>query len=700
MSQFKQYPFLRLLIPLISGIVLGLNYQPAGILLYLIITALLVLFSVFLSKISKYHFRHWPGMFFYVAIFTFGNFSVKLNTPVPKNIYEKKIISIAVVEEPPIEKLKSVSVNLNLISVQDSLGEQIGKTKIMAYIEKDSTSLALEYGDVIIFSGTIQKLSNSGNPNEFDFKSFLERKGITGRVYLKAGMYKRTDDKRGNFLFRLAYSLRDKLISIYSENNISGQELAVLSALTLGERSDIEDSLEQAYSASGAMHVLSVSGLHVGIVFIVLNFVLSFLDKFKPNSKVGGRLIKSLIIIIFLWFFALLTGLSPSVRRAALMFTFFLIATVSRGRNNTYNSIAASAFILLIINPFLLLDIGFLLSYFAVVSIIYYQPKIYALLNPKNKILDKIWALITVSLAAQIGTLPISFLFFHQFPTWFLLTNIIVVPLSSAIVYAAVLLLVFNFVPYLNIFLAYILNKSVFLLNKTVVLIENLPVSVIKNITFGTNELVLTCLLIFSLSFYFIHRRIKVLHIFLFIIFVFFGLDLYENMSKSDRKQFFVYNVSGESVLNFILNDNNYVLTDTVSAETRKKIKFAASGNWSALDVEEFELIEYTGKFSELGSNLFISQDNILFAEKKIMLLNNREQIEFSSVQKRKIDFLILSGNVYLKIDEILELFEVGQIIADSSNKLNKIETWKSDCLKSGIKFHSVIHQGAFCLSL
>ncbi|NJO90405.1 MAG: ComEC/Rec2 family competence protein, partial [Chloroflexia bacterium] len=238
----------------------------------------------------------------------------------------------------------------------------------------------------------------------------------------------------------MAYDLRSSILSVYQSSGIQGDEFAILAALTLGVKDYLSDEIVEAYSDSGAMHVLAVSGLHVGILMAMLNMIFSFFWKRKKLL-----VLKSIIILVFLWLFALITGLAPSVTRSALMFSFFILSKNSGKRPSSYNSLAAAAFIILLFNPNALFHVGFQLSFLAVISILLFQQKLYRTIDIKNKYLDYFWQLTTVSLAAQIGTTPISIFYFHQFPIYALLTNIIVIPAAAIILNAVILLLIANF---------------------------------------------------------------------------------------------------------------------------------------------------------------------------------------------------------------------------------------------------------------
>ena len=232
-----------------------------------------------------------------------------------------------------------------------------------------------------------------------------------------------------------------------SGHGVSGDELAVLSALTIGDKEELSESIVETYSVAGASHVLALSGLHIGFISALLLFVLSPL-------WIRWRFLKPFLflsVILLLWGFAFLTGLSSSVVRAVVMCSFGLLSMlIPACRKLTLNTLGVTAFLMLLFNPVWLFDVGFQLSFSAVAAIVLLQPGLYGLLSVKNRLLRKAWGLVTVSVAAQIGTAPLVMLYFSRFSTHFLLTNLLVIPLVSLIVYAAVILLVLTPFPVCN----------------------------------------------------------------------------------------------------------------------------------------------------------------------------------------------------------------------------------------------------------
>ena len=310
--------------------------------------------------------------------------------------------------------------------------------KLLSYLEQSKEASQLRYGDQIYFSSKINPITAPLNPAAFNLKGYLNNRNFHYQTYLKTSDWILQDRDQGNFLIAFSIRTRDQLFTILQKHLPTDNELAVGAALILGKKDLLESETRMAYANTGAMHVLAVSGLHVGLIYVGISFLLG-LFPFKSSTWVW---IKTWIMVAGVWFFALLTGASPSVLRAATMFSFIIVGQAMRHHPSIYNTLAASAFFLLSIQPYMLFEVGFQLSYLAVIGIIYFQEKIYGQLYIANKLGDYIWKLTSVAIAAQLVTLPISLYYFHQFPVYFWLSGLVVIPAAVLIMTFAVALFV------------------------------------------------------------------------------------------------------------------------------------------------------------------------------------------------------------------------------------------------------------------
>ena len=503
MKFLNKVPFLRLILPFILGILFSTIFHGK---FSLALWMLLILFSLTviagLSKfVSENYKARWIfGLLLNVTLFLFGATMVSLNTEVLKKSHFSNYISfddhavvVAEIIESPETKQRSVKTVVEIQKIQDGAMTRTSSGKSIIYISLDAAAKSLEFGQGLLLKLKLKEIKGPGNPEAFDYKSFLASKNIYHQGFVAAGDWRLLDEPKTLNLFVLAMKLRKHLFASLKKSGLDGEELAVVAALTLGTKAGLDPALKTSYARAGAMHVLAVSGLHVGIIFLVLNYLFIFMEKLKR-----GGLVKAATIIIFLWFYAILTGLSPSVMRAVTMFSFIAFGSAFNRHTNIYNTLFVSAFFLLLFDPFLLKSVGFQLSYFAVFGIVGLYPFIYKLWKTNFWLLDKVWVLMSVSLAAQISTFPLGMYYFHQFPNYFLLSNLVVVPLVTLVIYLSILTYAFSPIAMIAGLMGSILSFSVSALNLFVKWIERLPYSVTEGIYISAFETILIYLIISS----------------------------------------------------------------------------------------------------------------------------------------------------------------------------------------------------------
>ncbi len=552
LSAFNYFPFLRFSLAFIAGIILEEQFGvgQASFFLFLGLCVLLVIFSILLKKS--------PSRDYYISIMlvlAFVAVGISYTYSYKRDQFKKdptlKAMYAGIVQDKAPSTNNRWKYTVGLKCSRTNTNFEMEKEKILLYVSDSISNTKIEPGDEIIFMAQLREISNSKNPGEFDFKKYSQRNGIRYQTYVYEPV-----TKTGIVQYRvktIALNLRTKLMKLYREAGIDGDEYAVLGALTLGDTNYISNEVRNSFAASGAMHVLSVSGLHVGIIFIVLNFLFSPMNK-KPALKP----FKVLFLLLSLWFYAFITGLSPSVLRSASMFSFLVIGDNLNRRTNTYNTLAVSACLLLLINPLTLFNIGFQLSYLAVASIVFFQPKFSALITTKNKASKYLWDLITVSLAAQLGTTPISILYFHQFPSYFLLSNIIVVPAAAIILYLGMAFFFVSFIPGISHALAFLLKYTTYLLNHSIQFIENLPGSVIDGIYFTFITSVFLYLLIISISAFFITKKGRNLAFVLCTLVLLQAVGLIKDLESITQRRIIVYNNYSEPLVSIINGKDHY----------------------------------------------------------------------------------------------------------------------------------------------
>ncbi len=492
-------PLIRPATALISGIMAGslFNFNLNFLILALLVAVVLLLIA---SLFYSFRITLFFGAGIYILFAVAGIWRFQAYNRRPELFTEGKYS--ATVLEILQEKPKSYQSVLKISAFFRN--DSVFKTneKVMVYFAKSEKASRLKPGEQIVFDKTPQPVENSIDLNGFDYAGYLERKRIYRQVYLPDSRWIESGMFTHNFLI-LAERTRLQMLEIFRNQDLGEKELNVLSALTLGYKRGLDPETKRVFSAAGAMHVLAVSGLHVGIVFMILSFFLSFLEKRKR-----GEIAYLLVMITSLWCFAFLTGLSPSVSRAAAMFTIVVIASVFKKSSNIYQSLVASAFVLLLLNPNNLFEVGFQLSYAAVFGIVFLQPRLNKIFTFRFRVSRYFWALLTTSVAAQIATFPLSAFYFNQFPTFFWVSNLVVIPAAGILIPLGISLLFFGGIPLIAVPLTKITGFVLQLVIQFLETVEKFPLSVLE-FSVHRIELIFLYLTMFF-SFIFISSKKKV----------------------------------------------------------------------------------------------------------------------------------------------------------------------------------------------
>jgi competence protein ComEC len=588
MVNWKIVPILRLFVPFLFGIILAifLPNNIAKFYLFLPVLSCVLLFLI-LNKHTKevYKNRWWFGLTVNLFFLAAGYFIAIYNTPVfnPQhfsNISQNADLASVKLLEPFKDKLKSYKTLAEITALRENGKWHSAQGKLIIYLQKDSIIKLPKYGDCLLIAANFKDITPPQNPGEFNYKLYLERKGILKQVYLKTAQWHNTGINNANPIINLAYNLRNKLLVVFKQNIQSPQEYAVASALIAGYTDDLDKDLITSYANTGVLHVLSVSGMHVGIIFIVFSFILSFLDK-----KKWRQILKAIILLTFLWMYALITGFSPAVLRSAVMLSLVIVGN-SLGRNTSiYNTLCVSAFLLLLYNPYLIADVGFQLSYLAVFSIVWLQPYIYELWDVQNKYADYVWKITSVSIAAQIITCPLSLLYFHQFPNYFILANLIIIPLSTMAIYGGIMLLALAPFSTLCVYVGKALTLDLLLLNNTVRFFDYLPFSTLNGININIAETIVVYMFVILIACFIFYKSARYLQLSLLALAFIFSSKLYGSYHSVNQRKLIVYSIPKTAAYDFIDGESNVLYADTsFIADTNSK-NFHIKNNWINLSI-------------------------------------------------------------------------------------------------------------------
>lgn len=571
------------------------------------------------------------------------------------------------------EKLKNTEKNDRYVANIIQLNEQKSYGKLIINIRKEKSVTAIEIGSHLKIKGSLYKNRAPNNPNQFDYRSYLENQQIYGQLYADANDIK-IDPIVEKSLFYYANRLRNKIIYNLEKNHFSKSELSVVVALILGQQQDISPEIVRDYQYAGAVHVLSVSGLHVGFILLFISFLLKPL----PNTK-RALFIKLLITIVSLWAFGILAGLAPSVVRSVTMFSFVAVGMHLKRTLNIYNTLAVSAFVILLFQPSFLFDIGFQLSYAALFFIVWLQPLLSGIWKPKHTITSYLWDIITVSFAAQIGTFPMSIYYFHQFPGLFFVTNLVILPGMSLILGLGVIVMVLAAFDVVWMPLLKSLEWSVGLLNKIIAWVASFDDFILKDISLNSYlmwscYLVIFCLIIWAKKPTYKKFTIGLCSVIIVQLFAFQA-----KYSNQNQSEFIVFSKKK----NTIITERH---GDKVTLYSNDSILQTSNTN---LDLKSY----LVANFCHINQKKSVR--NIYYFNGKKIILVDSSSVCPSSVQP---DIIILTNSPKINLDRILKNMKPKQIVADNSNFKTYIKTWKETCIKEKIPFHDTAEKGFYKL--
>lgn len=688
MINWFKYPFIRLLMPFMLGIWLSFTYlnlskNEVKLLLIAVVFLGIVVF-VIASAVKNYQYRWLFGVLLNLHLILIGVAIVHIRND---DLESDSDVWVARLTENPAEKEKSVKV---ILEMQSDVG------LVMTYLEKNERSLSLRYGDGIVFHERPKLVEPPMNPEQFDYKKYLARKGISYQVYLKNDSWEKLKESRENRLYAFSYRLRDFLLETMRNLGVEGDEYSVAAAILLGYDDTMPTELRQKYVAAGSMHILCVSGMHVGVIFMVFSNMLGFLDK----RKRWQNLLKQSLLLLLIWFYALLAGLAPSILRSTIMLSFVILGDMLKRNGILLNSLAASAFLLLCIDPSTLFNVGFLLSYCAVIGIVTLQKPIYNLLYIKPKFLDKLWEMTAVTLAAQIATAPFSIYYFHQFPTYFWLSNLFMGPISTVVITGGMVMLLIFFIPYINIGVAFCVKWLIYAMNLIVSWIENLPLSIVKGLYINNVEF--ACLLIALLLLMLVieHKKKRLFFGMLSMLLIFSVSQLTRAVMQRRQMSMTVYSINKNTAIDFVCGNEHLMLCDTVLENDPSLLSFSVENNlvregvFSNGTILSVNSTEFENMYLKKKTNI------ISFGGKTIGIFDKQSSFGVKMSYRPHLDYYLVIGKQNVDIERLLNCYVIDLLIIDGSVPYYLSQKIIKKAQESGLAYHDVNSDGAFVVSL
>ncbi len=655
---------------LVLGILLGyfLHIKPLVpiLLLLLLISALAITFRK-KEKVLMF------GILSGIAVVTLGILTVTLSKPGNHHDHYShlKLNEVQVWHVKIHEVLKPNSFSERYVATVVTVNNSKKVGKIILTSAANFQNKKLKVDEELLIHNTIEEIKEPLNPFQFNYKKYLQHLGIEHQVRLTSQNYV-LKEMPSTTVYGIAADLRTRITAQLKRNNFKEQELGIIQALLLGQRNDISEQTYTNYKDAGAVHILAVSGLHIGILLLLLEFLLSPLERL-PN----GRKVKLFAIVLLLWGFALLAGLSASIIRAVTMFSFVAYALYLNRPTGTFNILALSMFFILLVNPMLLFQVGFQMSYAAVFAIVWIYPILQKLWSPKIWLFKYVWSLLSVSMAAQLGVLPISLFYFHQFPALFFISNLTIIPFLGFILglgIVVIILALWNSLPH---FLVVFYNWLIHSMNTIIAWVAQQELFVFKNIAFGWEQLlwsyviIIAAILVLTKASY---RRIVVL---LTGIIGFQIWAIFHNYAIQKAEVFIIAHQTRNSVLLYQKGNELNVITTDSSLTERLVTDYVIGAHSNAISYKSLK-------------------NSYLVGNKRLFILDSTGILP----KTLKADYLLLSQSPKVNLDRIIDSKQAQHIIADGSNYRTYVEKWKATCEQRNIPFHYTGESGAYYIKV
>lgn len=695
-----RYPFFRLLGPLIVGIYCsdelifqGQSGWVASCVFPLFFSSLGILV---LSSFQKRYSRRWIfGVVLFLFCFVLGFMRMNRQMQAVEFAFgsEETTYRMFLVEEPQIKERNVFCRVLLTERIDSSYRTATLNHKAIVYLSRDSLSECLGCGDELIAYAGFSTPANNGNPDEFDYARFLLRHQVSAIGNVRTGKWRRISQDAIHSFRQKAFDCRERVLAIYRHLGFQGDDFAVLSALTVGYKEGLSEEIRESFSVSGSSHVLALSGLHIGFLYALLWFCLRWL----PERWRAMAVLRTSLIIAFLWGFAFFTGLSASVVRSVFMFSLFALSGLGRRKNFSLNTLFAVAFFMLLCRPVWLFDVGFQLSFCAVTAILLLQPRIYRCFpEVYSRIGRYLCGLMSVSIAAQIGTAPLVLLYFSRFSTHFLLTNLLVIPLVSFIMYATVIMLLFT--PYfpLQSIVAIGVKWLIGLLNSCVRWVEQLPWASFDGIWLYGTDVLGIYLFLFLLGYYLDTCKARNLILCVFCLLAVCTCHMVRQANDRPKPGFVFYNVRNCPAVHCLAADGHSWLIYADSIPDTSRLRKAVSGYWNRLHLEPPQAIitDYTG-------DMLAYRDHILsYSGRRICVVSDNRWRNKWAAQPLSIDYLYLCKGYDGCLKELLGLFTVRTVILDASLSDRRRQAYGQECRQLDLPFISLPDEGSVSFML
>lgn len=655
---------------------------------------------------------------------TFGYCLALLESPLRSHYHYSHYIPSADMYEVMVDNMPThtnkyikATVKVNMAHLPEEWKTVNGKA--ILYFTIDSLSETLQYGDVLLIKTKLRDINAPKNPYEFDYKKYLSRKKIYGNAYI-SNQYSIVEKSNRRDIKTIVYKLRQSMIDIVNSTSLTVQEKGIAEAMLLGWDENLDEDTQLKFSNAGISHLLCVSGLHLGIIATMTVWCLFFIGN-SPKR----RIIKGCIQIMVLWLFAGITGLAPSASRAATMFSLVVVGEMFLSRTNIYNNLATSALILLVADPYLVYDIGFQLSYFAVIGIASLQPALYNLFSFSNKnwietyynkngtpsgivyrfltiwqwisnaarwLASKIWNFTTVSIAAQLAVTPFILYYFNQFPIYFIVANVLIVPFVGIILATAILMLIFHNIGIIGQIFEYLFSKEITFIDWITTFTSKLPYDSIEGIYIDELMFGLSIITILTLVLWVGRKWKYYLYTALLSLSVIVLYGSYIKISTSSQSKWTVYATSKGLAMEVMSGNESWFITDSALLADSKQVKYFTDNYRTRHCIYKTDNISLDDTLH--NDIIYKNKLFVAFGNHRIGIIT--QSINNHNSQKLHLSHIIVTHNAEVSISELCNNFDFDTLIITSDNYHRKAKRWIDECKALGIPYHYTAQDGAY----
>lgn len=667
-QRWWRFPLTRITIALALGILIGKYVPIPPSLLLLCLSGLIILWMIIDQlSIQTYFKKKWiSGLLISLVFMGVGISIYQLDTTTTIQIKARVVL-----EETPIKKTNSYQATAAM-----------GETFLLIYFHPSTQMNALNAGTTIQLYKKPLPIANTSNPGGFNFKEYAETQKIHHQVYLTAADFAIIDSSK--FSASVLSKSKEYVLRVLEKNIHIPRERSVAEALLIGYKKNLDKELMNAYSSTGVIHIIAISGLHLGMIYALLLWLFKPMNRFKKMQW-----FKRSIILLIIWGFTLLTGAGASVLRAAVMFSFILLAAQQNRPNHMINTLAGSAFCLLLYRPLFLWDIGFQLSYAAVLGIVLFAKPIEKWIYVENKILRHCWQLCSVTLAAQLLTLPLLLYYFNSFPNLFLLTNFIAVPISGFILYLLMGLLLIAPFDLIAQPVGAITEWLIGTLNDFIQNSASLPFALTEYIQVSLVQTICLYVCIIGISIWIAEKTKWTFWLGCIGILLFIAIRSIDLIQLQHQQKIIVYHSPKYSAIDILEGLGHRFIGDP-AVERNPILKNNYLSPTRTL---------YRAGTPLLQTKIQLHQPFVIGPNKKLLLVH--PSLVFPSLYMvPKIDLIVLAGGATIPFAEIAKRYPKSILVFDSSNPLWKIQLWKKEADRLHLRHHSVPEQGAFEFNL